>query len=85
MTNPPFDSQIADNVHVGLTYVYTVLLIVLFLFFHGKSTTRAIHNICNMFVDRDGEMTRKKKKNQNLRFSLELYNIYSIDPKEPIH
>lgn len=36
MTNPPYDRETAHNVHVGLTYVYVVLLIVLFLFAMGN-------------------------------------------------
>ncbi|KAI9314163.1 chitin synthase 1 [Dichotomocladium elegans] len=36
LANPPFDPKTADNVHIGLTYVYVVLLIVLFLFSMGN-------------------------------------------------
>ena len=36
MENPPFDRDTASGVHVGLTYAYIVLLIVLFLFAMGN-------------------------------------------------
>lgn len=36
MTHPPFDKDSAERVHVALTYVYIVLLIILFLIAMGN-------------------------------------------------